>query len=151
MDENVIILHFALYMDEKKILFSLGMVISMISGNKCLLLLVDRYLVYQHASDSPSCYLTYLSDHKNPVTMVTMISLSPIICTTTLVTSPTQRNRWGPSIPTKSTRGVSHTLWPCHLHFKSILRQNKNYGKFKYFTMQKKNLPKKKSLKNVFF
>jgi hypothetical protein len=20
------------------------------------------------------------------------------------------------------------TLWPCHLHFKSILRQNKNYG-----------------------
>jgi hypothetical protein len=37
----------------------------------------------------------------------------------------------------KKTRGVSHTLWPCHLHFKSTLRKKKNYGKSKYFTMQK--------------
>ncbi len=30
------------------------------------------------------------------------------------------------------------TLWPCHLHLKSILRQKKNYGISNiYFTMQK--------------
>jgi hypothetical protein len=34
------------------------------------------------------------------------------------------------------------TLWPCHLHFKGILRQKKNYENSKYFTMQKYNLPK---------
>jgi hypothetical protein len=40
------------------------------------------------------------------------------------------------------------TLWPCHLHQKSILRQKKNYGKFKYFNTQKYNL-QEKSLKNL--
>jgi hypothetical protein len=39
------------------------------------------------------------------------------------------------------TRGCV-TLWPCHLHFKGILRQKKNYENSKYFTMQKYNLPK---------
>jgi len=30
------------------------------------------------------------------------------------------------------------TLWPCHLHFKNILRQKKkNYEKLEYFTIQK--------------
>jgi hypothetical protein len=38
------------------------------------------------------------------------------------------------------------TQWPCHLHKKVSLRQKKNYGNSKYFTMQiydlQKNPPK---------
>jgi len=41
---------------------------------------------------------------------------------------------------------VTHTV-ALPFILKSILMQNKNYGKFKYFTMQKYNFQKKKSLK----
>jgi len=41
------------------------------------------------------------------------------------------------------------TLWLCHLHFKKNLktkwRQNEEWWKLKYFTMQKYNLLKKKN------
>jgi hypothetical protein len=38
------------------------------------------------------------------------------------------------------------TLWPCPIYIKkSILRQKTNYGKLKYFTLQKYNLQKKPS------
>ncbi len=43
------------------------------------------------------------------------------------------------------TRGVSHTM-ALPFTLKCVLRQKKNYWKFKYFTMQKYNLlPKKKN------
>jgi hypothetical protein len=44
--------------------------------------------------------------------------------------------------PTKQQeQGVCHTV-ALPFTLKSILRQKKNYGKFKYFTMQKYNLQK---------
>jgi hypothetical protein len=44
----------------------------------------------------------------------------------------------------ESEQGVCHTLWPCHLHLKSISEGKRRImEKFKYFTMQKYNLLKK--------
>ncbi len=45
-------------------------------------------------------------------------------------------------------KGVCHIVWPCHLHFKSILRQKRRIMEtLKYFTMQKYNLQKNPNLK----
>jgi len=44
-------------------------------------------------------------------------------------------------------QGVCHTV-ALPFILKSILEQKKNYGKFKYFTMQKYNLQKKCSKRN---
>jgi len=43
-------------------------------------------------------------------------------------------------------QGVCHLTVTLPFTLTSILRQKKNYGKFKYFTMQKYNLSKKKAL-----
>jgi hypothetical protein len=49
---------------------------------------------------------------------------------------------------TKAQKGVCHTV-ALPFTLKSILRQKNNYGKFKYFTMQKYNLQKKNPLKET--
>jgi hypothetical protein len=41
------------------------------------------------------------------------------------------------------TRGVSHCVWPCHLHLKRYLKaKEEELWKLKYFTMQKYHLQK---------
>ncbi len=68
-------------------------------------------------------------------------SLSSLTCSM----DPRQLPLWSSSF---WEQGVCVTLWPCHLHLKSLFRQKKNYGNSKYFTMQKYKSPKKSSKRN---